>query len=218
MSDERLTYRGQTTVYGELLRIEPHTGVPTAHLRFHTGVERWVTLTPHVASGLAERVGETVGLIGTAVWDAATNEMVRFDADALSPYRDRDPGMDRPRTIEEAFQSLAEASNGCWDDIDPDEFVRQLREGDDEQTKGGGGLKTADEWNAEALANRRELWWFHLIPTVSGAAVFFGAMANLIADRWTCYGAIVGAVVGVLLRLRDWPSASAEGTGEGGTP
>lgn len=79
-------------------------------------------------------------------------------------------------------------------------------------------MKTADEWKAEALANRlalrRSEWWIATPGVVLGMAVFIGTLANLIGDRWTLPGAIVGVGGGVLLRLSQWPGEDQKGGGE----
>lgn len=118
-----IVYSGTTTLYAKVLAVGP----ATASVRLHGGNVLWITLAAGVADALAGRVGQTVGFVGTATWNAETRAVVSFEADRLSPYRDRDPGMDRPRTNIEAFAALAEAAGSRWDDVDPDEFVRDLR-------------------------------------------------------------------------------------------
>jgi hypothetical protein len=121
--NERPTYSGTTTIYGECLSVFPKC----VTLRLHDGRTFGVSLATGLADALSDRVGETIGLDGKARWDAETNVLTAFHATEVTPYRDRDPGMDRPRTNLEALAALAEAANGRWDNVDPDEFVRELR-------------------------------------------------------------------------------------------
>lgn len=124
---ERLTYRGTTTVYGVCTRAGGDTH-RSATLRLADGKTKTVRLkTKSLAQELGRRLYQTVGLVGEAIWDADSRRIVAFQAESLSPFRDRDPGADRPRSITRSLERLAEAAGGRWDEVDPDEFVRELR-------------------------------------------------------------------------------------------
>ncbi|MDQ3332282.1 MAG: hypothetical protein M3552_16800 [Planctomycetota bacterium] len=124
---ERITYSGKTTLYGECIS-SGGAKQRSAKVRFPDGKIRAVRLKNlDLAKELGHRLYQRVGLIGRATWDAETKKIVVFQADRLSPYRDRDPGAAKPRTISEAFEELARASGGRWENVDPDEFVQEQR-------------------------------------------------------------------------------------------
>jgi hypothetical protein len=117
------TVSGGTTIYGTLLRIESPSGM--AQLRLPDDREFWLTAPADVLTSMAPRLGKEIGLHGSASWDIESLEMVAFRAAELSIY---DP---EARSLTEAFEALAEASQGRWEDVDADEYVRKVRYGID---------------------------------------------------------------------------------------
>lgn len=51
---------------------------------------------------------------------------VRYHAEKIADAINRMP--EKELTAAEAFAELAKASGGVWDDVDPDEYARKLRE------------------------------------------------------------------------------------------
>ena len=122
------TYRGGTTVYGECRRVGADDE-RSASLKVIDGSTLDVRLANgELAGQLRERLGEIVGLDGEATWDLDGGRMIGFRADALGGYRERDSN-GRRRTHSENIRALADAAGGRWDDIDPEAYVRELREG-----------------------------------------------------------------------------------------
>ena len=121
------SYRGVTTVYGVCHRIGERGRSASLKLLDGTGLKVRLA-SPELGGRLGERAGESVGLTGEAVWDSGSGKILAFRADELTPYRDREPGQSRPRSVMEGLRALAEVAGDRWDDVDPEAFVRELRE------------------------------------------------------------------------------------------
>ena len=121
------TFRGDTVIYGEVIRAGGE-GRRTAKIRLLDG--SWLTAslkTKELAQQLGERLYQTVGLKGEAIWQLEKKELQQFRADVLTEYTDRDDGASSPRSITQAFNDLSEAAGNRWDHVDPEEFVREQR-------------------------------------------------------------------------------------------
>jgi hypothetical protein len=121
------TFRGDTVLYGECVRAGGE-GRRTATLKLLNGERLTVRLrTKELAKELGHRLYQTVGLQGEAIWQTANNQIVEFRADALTEYTDRDEGATTPRTTTQAFRDLSEAAGNRWENVDPEEFVKEQR-------------------------------------------------------------------------------------------
>lgn len=112
--------RGTTTLHGECLRVGGATG-PKAEIRLST-TDRIlnVELSQELAKELAPRLYEDVALVGQATWNTETWEITHFRVSEITDYRMTDPA--------EAFQELARAAEGHWDDVDAVSYVHGLRD------------------------------------------------------------------------------------------
>lgn len=110
---------GPTTLFGEVERAGG-SARPTAWLRLISG-ENIVAVLKNTA--LAEELGarlfKVVGLEGEATWDLNDWKIKKFRADRLTEYQNTD--------IVTAFENLATVAGDFWDDVDPNEYVAQLR-------------------------------------------------------------------------------------------
>lgn len=119
------TYRGITELYGRVILLSAEG----ASVNTHSGDR--IEIAPECKDFADLRVGRTYGFQGEAHWCLDSDRVVSFDAKRLGPYRDRDhPDDPRPRTNAEAMDNLAKASGDRWDNIDPDEWLRELRSDD----------------------------------------------------------------------------------------
>ena len=83
--------------------------------------------TQDLAKRLGERLYQTVGLRGEAIWSSGEKRTLeKFRADELTNYTDRDTP-DRKRSIVESFEALAKAAGNRWDNVDPDEYIAEQR-------------------------------------------------------------------------------------------
>ena len=121
---DRLLLRGRTTVFGYNLRPGGEGRHRGTKLRLADGsVISAKVRSAKLAKALGALLYENVCLEGEATWDALTGKIVAFRADGLADYRP-------PRGAagaREALRAVAEASSGWWRDVDPDEFVNDLR-------------------------------------------------------------------------------------------
>ena len=110
---------GNTTVYGRCMRVG---GVkPRAEIRLQSsGKILYVDITEEIARKLARCLYDEVALEGKAVWEPGDWDIKGFEANRLVGYRPTgDPLL--------AFKELAEAAGDRWDEIDAEEYVRDLR-------------------------------------------------------------------------------------------
>ena len=122
-----LTLRGVTVLYGKCVRAGGESK-RTAQLRLLDDSLITIRLkTQDLAKRLGERLYQTVGLRGEAIWSAGEKRMLeKFRADELTNYTDRDTP-ERKRSIVESFEALAKAAGTRWDNVDPDEFIAEQR-------------------------------------------------------------------------------------------
>jgi hypothetical protein len=79
------TISGPTTLYGHLERIGGT--VPKAAIRLLSGSQfSNCSLSKELARRLAPRLYAEIGLIGNAVWNANTYDLISFEALDISPY------------------------------------------------------------------------------------------------------------------------------------
>ena len=110
--------RGSTTLYGRCIRVggvEPHAQVRP----LGAGKLLYIEVTESMARALARCLYEEVALEGEASWDPETWEIETFRATRLMEYKAIDPLI--------AFRELADAAGDRWDNVDAEEFVRDLR-------------------------------------------------------------------------------------------
>ncbi len=117
---------GHTTLYGMLIRVGGMT--PRAMILLADRSVVYVDLDEAQAIEISIKGGlyASVGVEGRATWRLDTWAVVEFKAERITPY-----GRERADLVQ-VFQKLAEAADGRWDDVDPIEYVRELRGGDDE--------------------------------------------------------------------------------------
>lgn len=110
---------GRTTLYGRCDRVGG-AKVPTAWLTLISGETFVVALKDkQLAKKLGDRLYEIVGLEGEATWDLDDWKLNKFRAININEYQDTD--------IVSAFENLAAQSGNYWDEIDPNEYVAELR-------------------------------------------------------------------------------------------
>jgi hypothetical protein len=111
---------GTTTIAGLLLRVGG--AKPRAEIRLADGEILYLDVASGMAKQLGDRLYEEVSIEGDATWTVHDWKMVEFKARRITAYR--------PGNLVAAFEQLAEASNGLWDGVDPDEYTRRLRDED----------------------------------------------------------------------------------------
>lgn len=111
---------GTTTLYGELLRIGGENS-PTAQIRFARSTSLTCDVkTTELASAMAERLYEAIGVRGTAKWDSDSRELKAFRVEELTEYR--------KTSLSSAFESLREVAGKYYEEIeDVNAFVAELR-------------------------------------------------------------------------------------------
>lgn len=96
---------------------------PTAEIRLPNQQELAIELaSTELASYLGESLYKWVELEGDATWDVTDWKLTRFRATAHGKYRS---DLAKPSN---ALNLLAEASGGFWDSVDPDAFMREVRD------------------------------------------------------------------------------------------
>lgn len=112
---------GETSLLAYIIRVGGENP-PTATIR----VDNARLTVPIVSQEVAEKLGPSlyrfVELHGKATWRASDWELTDFRILDVGPYRE---DKSNPRA---ALDELAAASDSIWDSIDPNEFVRELRE------------------------------------------------------------------------------------------
>src|SRR5262249_1420463 len=114
------TIKGQTTIWGRLIRIGGKQK-SVAKLELPDGSDLYVRVPKNLAIELGSRLYEDVSLEGEATWEADKGAIIAFSASRVTSYSPH------RRSIVQTFKDLAEASEGRWNDIDPEEFVDHLR-------------------------------------------------------------------------------------------
>lgn len=127
---EDITWQGTTTIFGQCIEVGGDRR-QKATIKPPQGKLIEVYLQDQsVAQELAQRLYRDVVLEGTATWliipqsSFDTFEMIDFVAHKVGEYNRGN------LTLTEIMRELSDASGDAWDDIDPDEFVRELRRDD----------------------------------------------------------------------------------------
>jgi len=111
---------GTTTLYGELLRIGGENP-PTAQIRLARSMSLTCDVkTTELASKMAARLYEEIGVRGTAKWDVESREIKAFRVEELTEYN--------KTSLSSAFESLREVAGKYYEEIeDVNAFVADLR-------------------------------------------------------------------------------------------
>lgn len=109
---------GSTEIYGELLAINNNT----LHLDPFGGDELHIQASADIAASLVDRIGQVIGLRGEARINVEALTIQGFTAQGLLPYQEK--------PLDKAFANLRAAADGCFDHIDPEEFVAEMRSED----------------------------------------------------------------------------------------
>ena len=111
---------GRTTLYGKLLRIGGVSS-PTARIRFNDASPITCKVqSTELASSMAERLYETIGVRGTGKWESKSLELLEFRIEELTEYRQT--------SLTEAIESLREVAGKYYEEIeDVNAFVAELR-------------------------------------------------------------------------------------------
>lgn len=112
---------GFTTVYGTVQRVGGDE--PRVRLQMFTGESVYCTTTVDMAKEIGDHLYEDVGLEGTATWDYESLKIEEFKVDRLLPYGSTSAAL--------AFRELRSEFSEIFDSIDPDEFVAEIRGGDE---------------------------------------------------------------------------------------
>jgi hypothetical protein len=119
---DRRVISGGTELLARCLRVGGAT-VPRAELRLSNHRLLHVEVTELVARELGKRLYDEIVLSGVAEWDATDGEIRAFKVEAVTAFRSV--------PVDVAFKELAAASNGRWEGIDAESFVRGIREATD---------------------------------------------------------------------------------------
>jgi hypothetical protein len=112
---------GRTSLLIHLIRVGGE-GARTATVRLPSGDK----LTADVSGeGLAKQLGERLyqdfEVVGDATWNSRTLKVVRFKIVDIGPY------MESTSDPAAAITELSSSSGDIWHDVNPDEYVRDLR-------------------------------------------------------------------------------------------
>ena len=92
----------------------------TAKVLLTTGENLTVTLkNQDQGRQLGHLLYDLVVLKGQATWDTSQWQVVAFEVEEILPFEGRGAS--------ESFAAIAKLSGNHWDDIDPDEYVHQIR-------------------------------------------------------------------------------------------
>ena len=111
------TQQGQTTVYGELIRIGGATE-PKAAVRMDDGKSLAISVSEEQAKELAPQLYKRIGLSGIARWQSQDWAIKEFKLERILPYQET--------PFNEAMQALREAAAPAWDAIDSEKTLREI--------------------------------------------------------------------------------------------
>lgn len=111
---------GPTTIYGEVIRVGGKH--PRAVIQLESTVTVSCTLDISLAKQLAMRLYTWVGLYGTGKWNAKDFKLDDFNIERILDYEDA--------PITNAMSELSKLIGGYFDDIDPEQYVAELRGGE----------------------------------------------------------------------------------------
>ncbi len=124
---EEAGYLGLTTIFGICIRAGGDHRASAELKLFNERVIKVRLKSRSLAVEVGKRLYKTIGLEGEAEWSLDSNEILKFTATKLTPYNEcRADGTEV--TVLDAIRSLSEVSRPRWDNIDPEQFVRDLRE------------------------------------------------------------------------------------------
>lgn len=113
------TVSGMTTAWGYLMRAGGKK--PRAALLFPDNRKVTINADEALTKELGARLYENVGIEGVATWRVRDWRMLSFRATRVLEYRPQ------ATNLVQTFRDLADASKGRWDDIDAEDYVRELR-------------------------------------------------------------------------------------------
>lgn len=123
------TYEEPHTIYGTCFDIGGKKK-PTAKVQL-MGERGYLTVllpSKAFAAKISDHLYKPIGLEGVATWDYATRTLVSFVARAVTEFAGEfTSALDVKQDIVGTFDRLAAAAGNRWDDVDPDEYVRELR-------------------------------------------------------------------------------------------
>lgn len=108
---------GETTLYGVLNRVGGNE--PRFKLTLNDGSTLSCCCTRDFAKGLVGQLYEVIGVTGEAKWHPITLKVVEFKATSLLSYAKHD--------LLETFNHLREMNGTAWENINPEDFVREMR-------------------------------------------------------------------------------------------
>ncbi|WP_297334504.1 hypothetical protein [Flavobacterium sp.] len=123
-SDIRVTeasfFKGETTIYGKVVRIGGT--IPKVRLELDTGKSFSVEVKKEVAKDLSSHLYETIAITGIAKWKKENNELVELKAISYQKLKNS--------KLSEKIQQLKDIIGKHWDNIDnPDDRLSQIRDG-----------------------------------------------------------------------------------------
>jgi hypothetical protein len=114
--------RGRSSLVAQLVRIGG-TPVPTAHFLYSDNRRFTAAIaTPELAVDLAPRLYRVIEVHGEAYWSTGSLRLVKFKITEIGSYDDR-------ANMAETLRELSAIAGDYWDDIDPDEYIADLRAG-----------------------------------------------------------------------------------------
>lgn len=109
---------GETTLYGQVVSISTES-VPKLCLKTHHGLVR-CDVTAEQAKELGQQLNDVIGVTGAAGWNRQTLAVETFRVAHVLPYR--------PIPADAAFEQLAVATNGAYDNLDDvHAYMNELR-------------------------------------------------------------------------------------------
>jgi hypothetical protein len=112
--------RGTTTICGRCVRVGGATK-PRAMIQLEGADSLHIDVTEELAKELARNLYEVVALEGEAVWRTEDWQLEAFSATRVTDYKRVDARL--------AFDRLASAAGTAWDQVDAEEYVRNVRGG-----------------------------------------------------------------------------------------
>jgi len=111
---------GISTLTATIVRVGG-TPRPTAQLQLPNSDRLTATIaTEQLATELAQRLYHRVSVEGEAKWSSADWSIVDFKITGIGPFDDK-------ASLLETINLLRDMSGDIWDDIDPDEYIANLR-------------------------------------------------------------------------------------------
>ncbi len=111
---------GNTTLYGIVTRVGGK-GKPRVQFESVTGELLYLSANRRTAKQLASRLYEEVGVVGNAVWDPETLEVVDFTVESIVDRFSAQP-------LTDVFDQIREQVSQIYDGIDTDEFLSYARD------------------------------------------------------------------------------------------